>query len=192
MKQKLILFFAVTLFSTIAFAQKSTSSNKKAQLVGIHFNLLDFKSPNGIKDPLTGKVYSSVKEMSKGFGLSYWRGLTNKIDLSVKANANFHDYASIFRGVTGKTEIGIELEPTLNIRPYGDNNLIAPFLTVGVGGGLYNDEFGGYLPVGLGIQLNFNKEAYLFTQAQYRFSLTKSVVPDHLFYSFGIAQSIGK
>lgn len=102
-----------------------------------------------------------------------------------------HDYAALDRNEnTSDKELGLEIEPTLNFRPYGDNSLIAPFLTAGIGGGYYTGEFGAYAPVGVGVQLNLQSLTYVFVQAQYRFTLTKDVMKDNLFYSLGIAQSI--
>ncbi|MBL0146626.1 MAG: thrombospondin type 3 repeat-containing protein [Chitinophagaceae bacterium] len=191
MKQKLMLVLAISMLATSAFAQ-NFAGPKKGPLFGLHFNLMDFKAPNGIKDPITGKVYSSIRDMSKGLSLAYWRGLSNKVDLSLKGNIMFHDYSALYSNITGKQEIGLELEPSLHLRPYGDNHLIAPFLSAGVGAGMYNDKFGAYAPAGLGVQLNFNSITYLILQGQYRFTLTKDVYPDNLFYSIGLAQNIGR
>ncbi|MFN8251282.1 MAG: OmpA family protein [Ferruginibacter sp.] len=192
MKQKLSLLLALVLIVSGSFAQRNWLPSKKGTLVGVHFNMADFKGPTGIKDPITGKVYSSVREMNKGFSLSYWKGLTSKIDLSVKANAMFRDYSAIYQGITGKTEIGIELEPALNVRPFTDATKLAPFLTAGVGGGIYNDKFGAFVPAGVGLQWNMNSITYLMLQAQYKFTLTDKVLGDNLFYSVGFAQNIGK
>ena len=194
MKQKLTLIAAFVLLFSGAFSQKMKNSNSsmKGPLAGIHFNLADFNGPTGIKNPLTGKVYSTIKEMSKGISFSYWKGLTSKIDFSAKVNAMFHNYNLIANGLSDKTEIGLELEPTINIRPMNDNSKLAPFLTAGIGGGYYSGDFGAYLPAGVGIQLNSNNITYLFLQAQYKFTLTKKVLGDNLFYSIGIAENIGK
>ncbi len=192
MKHKLRLLLVFSVFVTSAFAQRSWLPAKKGTLLGIHFNMADFKAPLGIKDPITGKVYSPIRDMNKGVSISYWRGITSKIDLSVKANAMFRDYGAIYRGITGKSEIGLELEPTINIRPNTDAARISPFITAGIGGGLYNDKFGGYIPAGLGLQWNMNSITYMFLQAQYKFTLTDKVLGDNLFYSVGFAQNIGK
>ncbi len=192
MKHKLKLLLAAAVLCSIANAQNNGLPAKKGQLVGVHYNMADFKGPTGIKDPISGKVYSSVRQMDKGFSLSYWKGLTTKIDLAVKANAMFRDYSAIYQATTGKTEIGLELEPTLNIRPFTDANKIAPFLTAGIGGGLYNDKLGAYVPAGLGLQFNMASVTYLIVQAQYKFTLTDKVLGDNLFYSVGFAQNIGK
>jgi OOP family OmpA-OmpF porin len=191
MKLKLTLVLSLIILFTNVFAQKTKSSmgSKKPQLLGVNFLLVDFNSVNGIKSPGTGKGYSSVKNMSKGLGFSYWKGLTSTVDFSAKLNAIFNNYNLNANGLSDKTELGIELEPTINIRPMGDNAKLAPFLTTGVGVGYYTSDFGAYIPAGVGLQLNCSSTTYFILQAQYRFSLTKKVLGDNLFYSFGIAEN---
>ncbi|MEO7307536.1 MAG: OmpA family protein [Ferruginibacter sp.] len=205
MKQKLTLILALALLATTAFSQKSKKmkmgrGEKKGTLIGLQFNLQDFVAPLGIKDPLTGKVYSKIRDMDKGFSLTYWKGLHPKVDLAVKANLSFRDYRAVRIGRTDKTEYGVELEPTINLRPFDDGALMNPFLTVGAGAGYYTDKFGFYVPAGLGLQVNFNSITYLILQAQYRWDLTKKdpkqdnrkVTGNSLFYSVGFAQNIGR
>ena len=209
MKQKLTLILAIMLLTTSAFAQKKMKKNKtghkmdhrmmgnqegkKGPLIGLHFNLADFNAPTGIKDPISGKVYQKVSEMDKGLSISFWKGITNKIDFCLKANAMFKDYQAIYYNNPAKgTEVGVELEPTINIRPMSDKALIAPFLTAGVGGGYYTSHFGAYIPVGVGIQLNLQSVTYFFLQAQYKFTMSKKTLGDNLFYSLGVAENIGR
>ncbi len=197
MKQKLSLVFAVMLISICGFSQdmeSKYSGPKKGGVLAIHFNMADYKAPIGINSPVSGKVYSSIAEMSKGFSISYLRGLTNKIDLSLKANGMFLEYPTLSSTVVSRREFSPEVEATLNVRPYGDNSLVAPFLTAGIGGSYPVDtrKFGAYLPLGVGVQTNLRSTAYIFVQALYRASLTKSVIDDNMFYSLGLGQSIGK
>ncbi len=194
MKQKLTLILALTLLATGGFSQKKKMGNddKKGPLFGVHYNMADFNAPLGIKDPITGQVYSKFREMDKGLSLSYWKGLTSRLDVSVKLNGMFRDYRAIRTGQTQKTEIGLELEPTINARVFPEKAMFNPFLTVGIGGGWYTDKIGAYVPAGLGLQVNFNSITYLFVQAQYKWTLTKDVLGDNLFYSVGFAQNIGK
>ncbi len=195
MKQKLTLLFSFLVVATLASAQmmdSKYSSSKKGSLVGIHFNALDIKTPVTLKSAAGTRSFSQIQDMDYGFSLSYWKGLTKTIDFSTRAGLLFHDYAGDDRGELNQTdkEIGYELEPTLNFRPYGDNSLIAPFLTAGVGAGRYSGKFGAYLPAGAGVQLNLMSNSYIIVQAQYRFALSKDVIKDNLFYSLGIAQNI--
>ncbi len=194
MKQKLTLILALSLLATSAFSQKTKkmAGTKKGPLIGINFNLADFKAPLGIKDPITGKVYSKIKDMNKGLSLTYTKGLSSRIDFGVKLNAMFRDYASIYYGETQKSEIGVELEPSLHFRPFRDEALLSPYLSVGGGFGYYTGRWAGYIPAGLGVQVNFNSQTYLFVQADYKWTLTKKTLGDNLFYSIGLAQNIGR
>jgi hypothetical protein len=192
MKQKLTLVFAMLVLVTGAFAQKNSDSpDKKPALFGVQLNALDFKTPGTIKDMNSPRNLAGLRDMDYGLSLSYWRGLTSKIDFAGKFNAMIHDYATDRTEATTKTEMGLELEPTLNIRPFTDKAMIAPFLTAGAGVGYYTGKFGAYVPAGVGIQMNFNSVTYLLLQAQYRFALTTDVLKDHLIYSVGFAHSFG-
>ncbi len=196
MKQKLTLLLSLVMVGFFATAQMNDSkfsSSKKGTLVGIHLNALDITTPLTFKNSATTRTFTRIEEMDFGFGISYWKGITKTIDFSAKTNLMFHNYSTDDRNDLSSNDnvpIGVELEPTLNFRPYGDNALIAPFLTAGVGAGYYMKEFGAYVPVGAGVQLNLRSQTYVFVQTQYRFSLTKDIIKDNLFYSVGFAQSV--
>ena len=194
MTQKITLAILALCFAFTATAQNSRYlSDKKGSLFGIHFNAYDIETPKTFKSSSTPRKFSNIRDMDYGLSLSYWKGLTKTIDFTAKATGLFHDFIQSDRGLpTTKTEFGGEIEPTLNFRPYGDNALIAPFLTAGVGAGYYTDKVGAYAPVGVGVQANFRSISYVFLQAQYRFTLTDKVLGDALLYSLGFAQNIGK
>ena len=194
MKQKIALLLTLVAFTFSAFAQSDKyASSKKNSLLGIHFLAYDNITPVTFKSTATTRRFANIKDMDYGFSLSYWKGLSKTIDFSLKATGIFHDFSADDRNqFSTDQEFGAELEPTLNIRPYGDNSLIAPFLTAGVGGGYYTGKFGAYAPVGVGVQVNLRSESYIFLQAQYRFALTKEILKDAIGYSLGFAQNIGK
>lgn len=194
MKQKLVLLFSLVLIASGLFAQMADkSATKKGTLFGIHFDAVDFKTPVTWKNANTSRDFTGLKNMDFGFSVSYWKGLTSKLDFSTKVNALIHNYAAEDRSEsTTKTEMGLELEPTLNARAFKDNAFINPFLTLGIGAGYYTGEFGAYVPTGVGVQFNFNSFTYLMLQAQYRWTLTKDNLKDNLLFSLGIAQNFGK
>jgi hypothetical protein len=166
-----------------------TPGQKKPQLFGISFNLTDFNAPENFGSNSNGNS-TAIKNMSTGVSLSYWSPITAMIDFSGKLNGVFHDFSAIYKGIPGKTEIGIELEPCVNIRAIRDENLLSPFITTGLGIGLYTDRVGAYLPLGVGVQLNASSQTYLMLQMQYKVSLTPKVLGDNMFYSIGFAQNI--
>jgi OmpA-OmpF porin, OOP family len=80
--------------------------------------------------------------------------------------------------------------PTVNIRPVKDQNMWAPYITTGLGLGLYSNKLGAFLPIGGGLQFNSGNDFYLFVEAQYRASLTPNILPRNLYYSLGFAQKV--
>ena len=195
MKQKLTLLITLIFLAFAANAQKSKKfgfapGQKKPELFGIAFNLSDFNAPKNFAKNSNAATLP-IADMSAGVSVSYWKGLTPFIDFSAKLNGIFHDYSALYYNTPGKTEIGLELEPTINIRPLKDENLWAPFLTAGVGMGLYTNHIGAYVPLGAGLQLNASSVTYFFLQAQYKWSLSPKVLGNNLFYSIGFAQNIG-
>jgi len=192
MKQKLTMVLASALLATGAVAQvNSGSPDKKPTLFGIHLNAVDFVTPETFKNNNTERKFAGLRDMDFGLTLSYWRGLTSKIDFAAKFNAILRNYAGARSETTTQTEAGLEIEPTLNFRPFSDKALVNPFLTAGIGAGLYTGKFGGYVPAGLGVQVNFTSVTYLMIQSNYRWSLDKDVLGDHLMHSIGIAHNFG-
>lgn len=201
MRQKLTIALMLCLLVGSAFAQKTKRADrftgpKKGSLFGLHVNMSDFKTPALIKatslsETLKGDTWKKISGMSAGFSLAYWRGITKTVDLSTKLNFSFHDYGALYNNLPGKTEIGVEIEPALNARLLNDNHLFSPFVTAGIGAGVYTGRLGLYAPVGVGLQFNLNSVTYLFVQSQYKVALTKKVLADNIFYSFGIAENFG-
>ncbi len=195
MKQKLVLLFSLVLIASGLFAQTNmnkSSDTKKGKSFGIHFVAADFLTPQSWKNSSSPRNSTGIRSMDFGFSASYWKGLTSRIDFSAKLNTILHDYKSVDRNeATTDTEVGIELEPSLNVRALKDNNMLSPFLSVGLGGGYYTGKFGAYVPAGVGMQVNFNSITYLMVQAQYRWSLTTDVAKDNILYSIGLVQNFG-
>lgn len=195
MKLKLALFMAVLCIASSAFAQTQKSKKngfvpgqKKPELFGIAFTLTDFNTPKNF-----GKSNASslkIKDMSAGASVYYWKGLTPFIDFTARINGVFHDFAANFSNQTANTEIGLELEPSISIRPLKDENVWAPFLSAGLGAGIYSGRMGAYVPLGAGLQLNASNTTYFFLQAQYKWTITPKVFDNNLFYSIGFAQNI--
>ena len=192
MKRKIALLVSFAALGFGAYAQNNTRPTKKPALFGVHANALDFKTVEAFKEDNSNfRNISKLRDMSFGLSLAYWRGITNKLDFSVRLSGAFHDYAKDVNRPTNKTEFGVELEPSLHIRPFNDNVLVNPFLTAGIGGGMYTGEFAAFVPTGLGLQFNMRSTSYITVQANYRWSLAKDDLKSHLMYSIGFLQNLG-
>ncbi len=196
MKQKLVLLFFMVGIGFTGIAQMFTSPVKQS-LIGFHYGLVDYNSPSAIDTSSLnsvfkkGDIFKPIKQ-SSALSISYWKGLNKYVDFSGKFNGIFYDYALHNSGQSFTNEFGAELEAALNVRPIGDNHFFSPFLTAGIGGGHYTNKWGGYVPLGLGLQFNINSQVYFLLQTQYRVTLSKDVFPNNLFHSLGIAINISK
>lgn len=195
MKQKLLLLISIFFTASFCFAQKNKNTavpgQKKPSLFGIAFTLTDFNVPEnfgGSGNPATTKI----KDMSAGASIYYWKGLTPFIDFTARLNGILKDYSAVYTGKSTDAGIGLELEPTISIRPIKDNNVWAPFLTAGIGAGIYSGHVGSYVPLGGGMQFNANNTTYFFLQAQYKWSITSGIMGNNVFYFLGFAQNISK
>jgi OmpA-OmpF porin, OOP family len=194
MKQKLTLFLSFLTVAVGAFAQSNINNYQKRSLFGIHMNALDVNTPLNWKNNTGSRGLAGLKEQDLGFSLSYWKLIAPRVDLSIKGTLMFHDYAAVDRNLYNSNfnQVGVELEPSVNIKAFNDESVFNAFLTVGIGGGVYSKKVGAYIPTGVGLQANIGNTTYFMLQAQYRFTLTKDVLLNNLFYSFGVAQRIGR
>jgi len=127
-----------------------------------------------------------------GFSIMYWKGITHKIDFSVRYNGIFSDYT---KHPTESSDVSSgyinEFEASLHARPINDDHLLSPFLSAGIGVGNYGNRWAPYTPLGGGIQLNMGGTDYIFLQANYRISLQGANLDNNMFYSIGFTESIG-
>ena len=193
MKLKFFILTCLLSAGIVVMAQTNHSPIKPAA-AGFNFGFVDFTSPgyidtSSIKNAFKHGNLANFKEMSPSISLSYWKGLNKYVDFSGRLSGVFYEYLPKTNN-TGNG-LGGELEATLNVRPISDNHFFSPFLTAGVGGAYYN-ELGGYVPLGLGFQFNFQSNLYIMLQSQYRMTLTKDVIPNNLYHSIGIIANVGK
>jgi OmpA-OmpF porin, OOP family len=169
-----ILFITCCQFMT---AQVS-GITKKPALFGFSANAVDF-TPSEL----------GTDGLQFGPSLYFWKGISNKIDFSVRYNALFSNYT---KQPTQKTyELANEFEGSLHAKALKDNHLFNPFLTAGIGIGQYGSQWAPYAPLGGGLQVNFLSESYLFVQAHYRVSLATDKLDNNTFYSLGVAGRVG-
>ena len=142
MKQKLTLLLSLFVLLSSTFAQTSQPSKKDSRrLLGVHLDAMDVNTPQGWKDNTTTKSLSGLKNQDLGFSLSYWKLIRSKVDFSTKATMIFHNYSVVDRNVysTSYNQLGLEIEPSLNVKAFEDNYTFNAFVTAGVGAGLYSN-----------------------------------------------------
>jgi hypothetical protein len=130
MKQKLTLFLSFLTVAVGAFAQSNMNNSHKRSLFGIHMNALDVNTPLNWKNNTGTRGLGGLKEQDLGFSLSYWKLIAPKVDLSIKGTLMFHDYAAVDRNQYNSNfnQVGVELEPSLNIKAFNDESVFNAFL----------------------------------------------------------------
>jgi outer membrane protein OmpA-like peptidoglycan-associated protein len=122
--------------------------------------------------------------------VSYWKGLTAKIDASGNLTGTFSNFPANFvkDDSIGQAGFSGQLDALLHLRAFKEKARVNPFLTVGAGIGYFPDKVALYAPLGTGLQFRFNEGTYLFLQAQWRKKLSNGINNDYLHYSLSFAQ----
>ena len=166
-----LVLLLLAMYPTGSFAQEFGADKKSPQL-GVSLNLTRFAEND----------FSGGGKYDKGFSLLFWNGYNKYIDYSVRYNGVFSNYS---KNPTGKDVYLNELEGAFHGRLMGDNHLVQPFATLGLGFGKYSQVVVPYFPVGLGVQVNMYNEGYVFLQANYRVSANTAKLDNNMFYSLG-------
>ena len=191
-----ILFLCPALFSMGQDPAPKTSY-KKGQLLGVHFTLHDFQTAADIKEKGLSEVLEAgqwykTSRMNPGLALSYTKGLSENIDFMARLGGTLLKYPIPGKTAPANDKLLLEADANINLKLLTDRYLISPYISAGFGASAWGGYFGSYIPTGLGLQMNFFEETYLFIQAQYRVPVTTGTTARHLFYGFGIAGNIGK
>ena len=191
MKYILLLF---CYFATQVSAQNLNT--KKPGTISLHAFYSDFKTAQDMKATsvshvLNNRLWSETNEMQMGFGLSFHKGLTSKIDMVSTLDASSVDY--LFRNglSNGSNKLLLDFNAMANAKMLADNYFVVPYLSTGLGFSLYDGKMGLYVPAGAGLQFNIFGDGFVFTNFQYKLPVSNSV-NHHFYYSLGIGVPVGK
>lgn len=192
-KKLLVFAFLSALFLSASAQQKIKSDNGIKKLnVGVSFNMQDFDT----------KTIFPWKDSSYGFSVMLWKGITPKIDWSLRYNGVFPNQNK--NNIISKNVNSSELEAAIHAKAFSDNVFLNPFLSLGIGGGKYHKNLSPVVSAsntftwnahalgGVGLQFNIKNELYFLVQANYRYSFDDQKLPHNLFYSFGFTKSLYK
>lgn len=185
-------FFLFCLLSQNAFAQDNV---KRSKAIGVSFILNDFATPQRIRSSSVDRVFrddkwAKFREMSPGLAITYFNGIKNHLDLAVTLGASYANY-SVPNKIFTSDALLLEADASVNIKLFSDNYWVSPYLNVGIGASKYRNYYGAFVPLGVGLKVNFFDEANLFLATQYRVPVTPETSNYHLMYSFGVAGVIG-
>jgi len=168
---------------------------KKDPAIGIHFSLYDFNSAMliqqmGFSKTLQTGSFTNIGDMQPGLSLSFLDGLTNHLDYLIHYTGSFVDYPFPNTPGYGNEYLFSALDASLQLKLLSDKYWVTPFLSAGIGTFAYKGNYGAYMPLGVGLQVNFFNEAFLLINVQYQAGVSENCA-SALFYSLGVAGSIG-
>lgn len=187
--------FLTALALVCIFTANAQQPSRKPGFFAYHISLSDYRLPGLIKDSSLNKAFKQDDwykpgKMSFGFGAAYWKGLTNKVDVSGNFTGTFSNFPANFvkDDSIGQAGFSMQLDALLHLRAFKETARVNPFLTAGAGIGYFPDKLAIYAPLGTGLQFRFSEGTYLFLQAQWRKKLSNGINNDYLHYSISFAQ----
>ncbi|MBL7728643.1 MAG: OmpA family protein [Dinghuibacter sp.] len=130
--------------------------------------------------------------MSSGLAASYMKGMNNYVDVQARLAASFLDMPVTGRGPFGGDFLLLEADASVLLKMLPDKYWVSPYLNIGIGASNYKKGyFGAFMPLGVGLQVNFYDDAFLLINSQYRVPVS-GTNNYHFFHSIGVAGTIGK
>ncbi len=192
MKNILAVIVCCLLFSNV-FAQDKPV---RLKALGLSFIMNDFTTAQRIRTGSLSRVFNEKKwadfnDMSPGFALTYFKGLTPYIDFAGTLAASYANYPLRNHSVPSGEGLLLEGDVSAQIKMFSENYVFTPYVSVGTGVSKYKQYYGAFIPLGLGFKANLFNEASVFLAGQYRVPVTYTA-NYHFMYSFGISGIIGK
>lgn len=174
----------------------SQSVFKQNPTIGIHFVFNDFATASAIRESSLSSVLNSgnfakFSDMQQGFALSGSNGINDHFDVVGMLAGSFLDYP--IPDLDNESNQGLLFEGDVSIRGkmLSDRYWFSPYMQLGAGVFKYKGYWGTYIPIGIGVQVNFFDEAYILINSQYRVAVTETT-RHHFFYSIGLIGNIGR
>jgi len=193
---KNILAFFLFLASSLLCAQGQEETSIKKPTIGLHFFYNDFKTAqlinsSSLKEVLKSNSWNNIQNMEGGFGIDYIQGINKNIDLIGTLNGSWVDYLLPDNTLYGSSNFLLDINAGAHFKLLSDQHIFSPFLITKAGYSSYQNISGFSIAPGAGLQVNLFKESFVLATIEYRSALSSSI-SDELYYSIGIATTIGK
>ncbi|WP_052273237.1 OmpA family protein [Flavihumibacter solisilvae] len=194
MKKIVLSVLTVCCYFTNSFGQDENYIKRPA--IGIHFFGNDFVTPQRIRSTSLSTVlkdndWAKFSDLNFGFAGNYMKGLSNHFDFSTTLGVSFLEYPMDDKPQNGKDGALFEWDAMVHGKMVSDKYWVSPYISAGIGASQWRGYFGAFIPVGVGIQVNFFDEAFLLINTQYRMKVT-STTNYHFYQGIGFAGNIGR
>jgi OmpA-OmpF porin, OOP family len=175
MKQLFLLLFAVICLVSV---NGQTNDLKKRPSIGFQFSGIDFTTANdfrtkSIATVFREKKYFNIARFNPALTLNYMNGITNHLDFMGRFTTAFLKYP-----LRNSTNVGtgdkfyMEADANVNLKLLPDNYWIVPYLQAGIGASKERSNWLAYIPLGVGLQVNFFDQVYVQLNSGYRLAVS--------------------
>ena len=194
MKQLIVSLLAAMIIAPAIYGQ---DEEIRSHEIGVSFQLFDFKTAELIRTTslnavIRDKNFADLNSMSPGLGLHYFKGIKKHIDFAGSINSSYLSQTFGDQPYDGVSRLNLQLEATALFKMVSDNYVVQPHLIAGIGAQKYYVYYGAYVPLGVGLNINFFNEGRLFINSTYRVPVTTGSANYHFLHAFGIAGRITK
>jgi len=194
MKKVLSLMFVLYLLVPNSYSQNKDWVRPKA--LGISFFLNDFVTPDRIRSSslstvISNKNFARMRQMNPGLAINYFQGVSNHVDVNVNLGGSFVQYPMPNKTFSNESFL-LEGSATVNLKATTEQYWVQPYIIAGVGAHRYRNYYGAFMPLGLGLKVNFWDEVHMFITSTYRVPVTTETAAYHLQHSFGVAGVLKK
>ena len=191
MKKLLFFFLTTSVISSFAFGQDKVRGHG----IGVSFNLYDFATAARIRSTSLSSVLRDEKwarlgEMSPGISLHCFKGLKKNVDFAGTISGTLINYPQPNKPNEGVNKFVFSLDAVAQLKLVGEEFWFQPFASMGVGTHKIGTTWGGFVPVGLGINIDLLNQGKLFISSQYRIPISNESGSNHYFHSIGISSNI--
>jgi len=191
MKHLIVSLLASLIIAPVVYGQEDEIRSHE---IGVSFNLYDFTTADLIRATSFNAVIRDKqfgKDMSPGIGLHYFKGLKKRIDFAGSLGISYLNQT--FPDNQDPTErYMFQLEAAAHFKMVSDKYWFQPYLIGGFGVQKYYVYYGAYIPVGIGLNINFFNEGRLFFNSTYRAPITTGTANYHFVHAFGISGRLTK
>ncbi len=193
MKKILFALLALYLLAPASFGQ---DDEIRPKALGISFFMNDFITPSKIRSTslsqvLSDKQFAKLKDMSPGIAISYFKGIRKHMDFAASLGGSYIRYPMTGKNFTSDNLL-LETNASMHLKMVSEKYWVQPYISLGIGAHKYLSYYGAFIPLGLGMKVNFYDEAHLFISSTYRVPVTTETANYHFQHSLGIAGRIGK
>jgi OOP family OmpA-OmpF porin len=193
MKKLLAAIIACCFFTPAILGQ---DDEIRQPAIGISFFLKDYRTADLIRTQSLSAVlrddkWTSMGQMDAGMAISYFKGLKKHIDYAITLGGSFVR-VPVDNVTPTNRKFLLEADATMNLKMTSEKYWLQPYIIAGIGAYTYSSEYGAFIPLGLGLKVNFFDDLHMFITSQYRVPVTTQSSAHHFHNSLGFAMPLGK